>query len=398
MEQRGKMLRAMTKAWAALPWDGHGLAAPADGDVARLRRAAAARFWRRLPRWSRPLLLPAGRLAWLVAASLRTLRFARARRLSLTEAGRVLVDCILSGARPPDAWAWRAHMAPERHPLPHRAAAAVLLGLGDEAAHALLRDKLATAELLRAAGIPTAPVLAVLPPGAAVDPRQPPWDKPAALFAKPRAGAAGRGAVAVDVLEPGRFRMGGTAEVDARALAAALTGPQEILIQPRLAAPPDLADLAAAGPAPVLRLTTAREPGGPPFLHSALLSIAVPGEPAAAFLRGQLWAAVDPALGTLTAGLILGQPGRRHRCLPWNDAPVAGRRLPRFAIAADFALQAMALLPGLPLATWDVVPTAHGPVFLEGNSAGNWLLTNLSAACGLSPPPLPPVLRKWMTE
>ena len=40
-----------------------------------------------------------------------------------------------------------------------------------------------------------------------------------------------------------------------------------------------LSDLAAGGAAPVLRLTTAREPGSPPFLYSAFLAVPVPNEP-----------------------------------------------------------------------------------------------------------------------
>ncbi|HLO78509.1 MAG TPA: sugar-transfer associated ATP-grasp domain-containing protein [Magnetospirillum sp.] len=380
----------MRKAWSALPWDGQGWRAPADADLAGLRRAAAARFWRRLPWWSRLALVPASHLLWPLAAAARTVRFTRAR-LPAPVGWRVFADCVLGGAHPVDAWAWRALVAAAPHPLPHRSAAAVLTGLGDPAAHLLLRDKLATAGLLRAAGIPTPETLAQLPAGTAPDRCQPPWNGPAALFIKPRAGAAGCGTMAVDVLQGGRCRLSDGTVVDVEQLRT----DREMLVQPRLAAAPDLADLAAAGPAPVLRLTTARTPGGLPFLHSALLSMAVPGRRPEAFLRGHLWAAVEPASATLTAGVILGEPARRHARLPWNGAPLAGRLLPGFAAASELALQAMTLLPGLPLATWDIIPTADGPVFLEGNSAGNWLLTNLAQACGLAPPPLPPLLRLW---
>lgn len=395
MEQRGKMLRLAEKAWTALPWDGQGVAAPADADLARLRAAAAARFWRRLPWWSRPVLRPAARLAWLVAACLRVARFAGTRRLPAATALRLLADCALGGGRPVDSWAWRAHLASGPHPLPHRAAAAVLHALAEPSALAVLRDKQATADLLRSAGIPTPPVLALLPPGAAIDPRQPPWNRPAALFVKPRSGAAGRGAMAVDLLEDGRCRLADGTLVDARRLAPE---GDDMLVQARLSAAPELADLAMAGAAPVLRLTTARTPGGAPFLHSALLSVAVPGAPARAFLRGHLWAAVAPASGELTAGLILCEPGRRYHRLPWNGAALAGRTLPGFAEAAALSLRAMEALPSLPLVAWEAILTADGPVFLEGNGIGNWLLTNLPIACGLAPPSLPPVLRKWLAE
>ncbi|MGE5477119.1 MAG: sugar-transfer associated ATP-grasp domain-containing protein [Bacteroidales bacterium] len=387
------MLRLMGKAWNALPWDGQGWRAPADRDLADLRRAAAARFWRRLPWWSRLALAPAGRLLWPLAAAMRTACFTRAR-LPAPAGGRVFADCVLGGARPVDAWAWRALVAATPHPLPARSAAAVLTGLGDPAAHALLRDKLATARLLDGAAILTPTTLAQLPPDTAPDRRQPPWNAPAALFIKPRTGYGGRGTMAVDVLPGGNCRLPDGTVVDVEQL----RGDREMLVQARLAAAAELADLAAAGPAPVLRLTTARAPGEVPFLHSALLSVAVPGRRPEAFLRGHLWAAVEPASATLTAGVILAEPARRHAHLPWNGAPLAGRALPGFAAAAELALRAMTLLPGLPLATWDVILTADGPVFLEGNSAGNWVLTNLPEACGLALPPLPPVLRKWIAD
>src|SRR5690606_21334571 len=142
---------------------------------------------------------------------------------------------------------------------------------------------------------------------------------------------------------------------------------------------PALDDLADAGRPPVLRLTTARAVDGAPFLYSALLAIPVPGVSPRAFLRGHLWAPTDRTSGRLAAAASLGAPARRFEALPWNGAPIAGRELPGFAAAADAAVRAMRLIPALPLVNWDVILAPQGPVFLEGNAVGNWILTCLGA-------------------
>ena len=43
------------------------------------------------------------------------------------------------------------------------------------------------------------------------------------------------------------------------------------------------------------------------------------------------------------------------------------------------ALHAMELVPDLPLVAWDIIPAAEGPVILEGNTGGDWILTCLGA-------------------
>ena len=59
------------------------------------------------------------------------------------------------------------------------------------------------------------------------------------------------------------------------------------------------------------------------------------------------------------------------------------------------ALQAMVLLPGLPLVNWDLMLTPEGPVILEGNTCGDWILTNLSALQEMDTARLEPLLRRW---
>lgn len=386
----------LDRLWSRLPYDGQGLAPPRDPDMAALRRWAAARFWRRVPWWARPVLAPAARLAWPPAALLRVARFARA--MPAADARRLLADCLLGGARPVEALVWR-RCFPEAapHPLPGRAAALLLGQLGDPGDHRRLADKQVAAAMLAAAGLATPRLRALVAHGTAPDPADPLWTRPAALFVKPRHGWAGREAAAVDVLGDGTFRIGGNAAVDARAFLAHLAAGaalDDLLIQDRLTAAPELADLAADGP-PVLRLTVAREPGGAPFLHSALLCIGVPDRNPRNFVHGQLWVPVDPVVGRLRQGIWFARPDERFARLPWNAAPLAGRDMPGFTVAVAMTLRAMAVLPGLPLVNWDLIPSPAGPVVLEGNTAGNWILTQLGAVDGPAGPPLAPLLRRW---
>jgi len=393
------MQNRLAKLWRSLPCDGQGLFPPSDTDLAGLRRQMARRFWWRVPGWSRPLLIPAARLFWGGAALVLSGRFVRVRPMGPSEVLSLFVDCLRSGAGPTDAWVWR-RLFPQSpiHPLPGRAAALLLPALGDPAQHRLLADKLATAALLTKAGLAVPRPLAEIGLGAAFDPFAPHWSKPGRLFVKPRHGAAGRGAMVLDVIAPGLYRIGGGAPIGSdilgRRLDAGATR-DSLMIQEWQDHHPDLADLAAAGAPPVLRLNIARLPGNPPFLHSALLSVAVPGEPPRDFLRGHLQVALDSASGRMARGLHFFAPGERYERLPWNGAALTGRVPPGFDRAAEMALQATALFPGLALINWDVILTPGGPVILEGNSCGNWILTRLASIEGLETQPLAPLLQVW---
>jgi hypothetical protein len=315
-------------------------------------------------------------------------------------APRLFVDCLRSGARPNDALIWRQFFPPPGlHPLPGRGAGRLLTQLGSAAEHSLLADKQAATELLAKAGLPVAAILETIHRGGTMDPSSPIWSRPGHLFLKPRHGWGSRGTMAIDVLFPNVFRIDGGPLIGTAALRAGLAAESadDLLVQTRLYAPPDLADIATSGVAPVLRMTTARNPGEAPFLHSALLSTQVPGERPRNFIRGQIRAPVDAATGRIGPGIWFLHPGERYLHLPWNRAPLAERPLPGFDCAVKIVLRAMALFPGLPLVNWDVIVTRSGPVILEGNTAGNWILTNLSTLQGLETVPLAPLLRRWIT-
>lgn len=376
---------SLNKLWWRLPYDGQGLFSPGDPAMAALRTWSAARFWKRTAWWGQPLLIPVARLAWVLACVSQVCSFAKARTLELGTARELLVDCLRSGARPNEALIWSQFFSSPGqpsgpHPLPGRAAGVLLSRLGSTRERRLLADKQATAELLASAGLASPRLFEIVPGGQEINEAGIHWLRPDLLFVKPRHGSAGRGA-----MSGAEFLRGG------RARAAS----DDLLVQVRLEPAPELADLATKGAAPVLRLTTAREPEGAAFLHSALVSIDVPGQNARDFLRGQMRVPVNLATGLTGPGIWFAHPEKRYSRLPWNQAQVADRLVPRLSDAIELVVSAMALFPGLPLVNWDLIVTEAGPVILEGNTCGDWILTNLSRALGWDTVPLGTLLCRW---
>jgi hypothetical protein len=335
----------------------------------------------------------ADRLLWPMAALRRSLQLGNA--LDGVRGLALFRDCLMTGATPLEAHAWRSvHGTP--HPLPARSAALLMLRLGDAAAHQLLADKLATAKVLAGVGVVFPTLHGHVRRGESVS-------LPAAdmvkggLFIKPRHGRGGQGSFALTRLE-------NDWQIDQRqvsssallALLAQLSQRDDLLLQERLMAAADLTDLVADGRAPVLRLVTARFPNAAPFLHSALLSIAVPGRDPHHFLDGAIHTPVDLTHGRLAAGLTLAEPRKRVARLDWNALPLAGRTLCGFDKAAAMALRAMAAMPPLPVVHWDFIITSAGPVMLEGNSSGNWIIASLPGLYGLETCALAPLLARWL--
>lgn len=387
--------------WQLLAWETLGREAlarePRQDSILLKMRAWAASDWRRAyPLPMQALLWLADRAGWPLAAMSRTLTFARARGLGGAAATRLFFDCLLTGGTPMEAHVWRALQA-GRHPLPARSASLVLSRLGDPAGHALLADKLSAAERLAAAGGVFPALLGLHARGEGIDLNTlAGMASSDGVFLKPRHGYGGRDAFALTRTDTG-WRLDGQPVETARLLArlANLCRNDDLLVQERLVAAATMTDLASDGRAPVLRLGTARFPGEAPFLHSALLTIAVPGRSARDFLDGGIHAPVDPSSGSLTAGVSFRNPHGRLDTLSWNQARLAGRPVPAFAEATAMALQAMAALPPLALVHWDIIITDQGPVLLEGNTCGNWILACLPGFYGLDSGPLPPILARW---
>jgi hypothetical protein len=259
--------------------------------------------------------------------------------------------------------------------------------IGDPSDHRLLGDKVATAALLRGVGIP---VPNEFDPG---DGRT--WSSPGALFVKPRFGRGGRGTFTVDIVPGGRCRVEGKQVVTVDEFRATLraAGGQP-LVQERLFSCSELSDLATGGVAPVLRISTARTPGGEPFFHSAHISVRVPGERKLNFIRSHMRAAVD-CDGLMSVAVWFAEPAKRYSSLPWNGAAILGRRLPGVPCAIRLALSAMSLFPGLAVISWDLILTAKGPVVLEGNSCGEWILLNFDLIVGKRLEAAGKLLRLW---
>ncbi|MBU1325923.1 MAG: lasso peptide biosynthesis B2 protein [Alphaproteobacteria bacterium] len=332
----------------------------------------------------RPLILAADRAVWPFVALGRTLPFARALRLDRRAWRRLYLDCLMAGGDPVDGHAWRA-LYGARHPMPARSTALVLSGLGAPADHELLSDKLELGRRLAAMGIPVPEVRTVCRRGTPPDLAEILEGRGRAdLFVKPRHGAGGRNAFPVRKDDDG-WRIDG-ASVDAGTLAdrlARLTEGDDLLVQDRLATTDDLADLCCDAGAPVLRVTTSRAEDGRPSLHSAMMVLARPGRNARNFLSGQIYAPVDVEAGTLLGGVILSSPDDLLEAREPGGPRIAGRAVPRFAEAVGLALTATAAVPTLPVVHWDIMLTARGPVVLEGNGAGNWILATLPGRYGL---------------
>jgi hypothetical protein len=355
-----------------LPVDGQGFRTPDDARFARLRARGAARFWRKVPWVLRRPAIAATRIGSIAAAYWRVQAFLRAAEIDDRAARRLLSDCLATGAQPDEAHVWREIFGGP-HPLPRRSARLVLASLGEPRQHRRLADREATDALLAHGGLATPLTHAIARKGGIVDLSRVPSGP---LFVRPRHSLGGRDSFAIDSADAAR--------------AAALARDDDFLMQEHLRADARLSDLTTGGAAPVLRLTTAREPGSPAFLCSAFLAVPVPKE-LRDFRRGHLRVPIDLVSGVLQEGLWFAEPGRRFARAWWNGAPLAGRRVTGFAEAVAAVRRAMGLLPGLPLVSWEVIVAPRGPVILGGDACSDWILTCL----GADPGPLVDLLERW---
>lgn len=384
----------LRKLWSRLPLDGMGWAFPAEPALRRLARASVRQYRGRFPAPLLPLFFAARYALWPVAAFAATARFTRSEDLSFAKASRLFADCVLSGSEPMDAHLWRA-LSGRRPALSQRAAGIILAGLGDPRAHQILADKRECARLLESLGLAVPKTIAVVGPASPLTESL--LDYEGDLFIKPRRGSGGRGAFALRASGNGQWRARDGTPLDRTGVIARLrtaAAHEDILVQERLIGCVPGLDLPDTGWTTVLRLTTAREPGGEPFLHSALLVVPVPGRAPRDFLRGALQIPIDLATGRLRPGILFSRCDERVAAFPWNGTVFAGQSL-AIAAPAVAALRAMAMLPPLPIVNWDIVPAKDGPRFLEGNSGGNWLLTNLPGIDGGDRSSLPSLLCRW---
>jgi len=106
--------------------------------------------------------------------------------------------------------------------------------------------------------------------------------------------------------------------------------------------------------------------------------------------------AINPVSGRLGQGLLLTSPAEKLGALPWNGARFVGHLVSAFKAAVAMAVKDMSILPPHPIVSWDIVPTSNGPVLVEGNACGNWILTIFPPDGGEPPASLAPLLSRWV--
>lgn len=377
---------------ARMPLDGRGWAWPPD-ERRLLFKILARSIERRLPAPAAGLVLAAARVGWLPYAFREAWRFSSQpeRRASFDS---LFLDCLMSGARAREAWLWR-ELFGERIEFGNRTSSLLLALLGEPAGHALLVDKVAAAEALRAGGAPVPETLAVIGPGSTEEDLQPIRNAGIGLVIKPQKGFGAQGLIMAEPFGADRWRVNGVAS-SWEDFSARLRGAGEpMLAQTRLYGARALAGFLEAERPPVLRITTARRPGGAPFFHCAYLSIPVPGNSPSNYLHKDIRALVDPVSGRLDAAVLFAAPWESLPAAPWNGAKIEGRVVEGVADAVQATVTAAAAVPPVPVISWDVVLTDTGPMILEGNTMGSWLLANFGRFRGRSAGSLLPVLAEW---
>jgi len=389
--------RFARKLWHRLPLDGNGALPGGPRETRAIRRFLARARWQNFPAWARPLLVVAARTAWLVACPVWAAKVAAAPRDPRAVARA--------------AWlGWTAGRHPAAPPATDPATGADLLddrqsmllwlGLGDRRDIARAADKVATCQALAALGVPTVPILAEIPRGTAPTLEHLALFAAAPRFVKPRHGSQAAGAASVRPAGGGRFSIEGKPPVGMAELALHLTAlarRDAVLVQPLVQPSTDTLDLAAHIPVE-LRITTARPVDGVTLVISVNAKVQPPGRDAATVLTTALHVPVHPCDGTLLTGCFLRRPEERHACVPWNGAPLLGRRLADLGAAMNAVVAGAAAFPGLAAIGWDVLLTDNGPVVLEANVALSWRFIHLPYAASGLPSPLPAIVDGWIAH
>ena len=194
------------------------------------------------------------------------------------------------------------------------------------------------------------------------------------LFVKPAGGRGGRGAERWDRVRAGLFsgpdgeKLGGN-ELLSRLNERARQRP--LLVQKRLRASPEVADL-TTGALPTVRVSTCLDEDGEPEVVGAVFRMAIGSNRTVDNLHaGGIAAGVDLDKGTLTAASNLGMDARPgwldHH--PDTGAGIVGRKLPQWEEIKALAVQAHRAFADRVLIGWDIGVTDQGPLVVEGNSS-----------------------------
>ncbi|HXZ84321.1 MAG TPA: sugar-transfer associated ATP-grasp domain-containing protein, partial [Myxococcota bacterium] len=229
-------------------------------------------------------------------------------------------------------------------------------------------DKLETKRLLRAAGIPTAPVLAVARANSEVRQMLAALDPLASFVIKPAHGAMGNGVLVLLERDGDWFLSSGGQWLDRRALsyhsesiisgAYALGGqPDAAFAEERLCAHEGFAEIASAG-VPDVRVVVFR--GVPVMAMTRLPTTRSRGR--ANLHQGAVGAGVELDSGVTSFAVCSGRPVEVH---PDTQRSVLARKLPEFERVLEIAVRASDQTALGYVGADVVVDAARGPLVLE---------------------------------
>jgi len=259
-----------------------------------------------------------------------------------------------------------------------------------------LNDKLAVWRRCEEAGIPSAPVLALVDSDG-TDFFGPPKILDRNLFVKTRRGRGGKFTATYRRVAPLRYRTHhggeiGLGDVIAGLEVAARRG--DLLIEPALENHPEIADLATDALI-VFRVVTCLDETGKPRVTHGLIRLMARFEPS--WPHGpddEFGGALDLATGEIRdlTGDAPQTSLRRFRDHPVTGQRVAGRRVSGWKALAELAIEAHRLFADRVVIGWDMAWTPEGPVILEGNSNMDVAFIQRCYDTSLGRSPLAPLL------
>jgi hypothetical protein len=237
-----------------------------------------------------------------------------------------------------------------------------------------LSDKLVFHNRCRALGLPTAPVVFAATGGKSEPIPGMTTDLPAGdLFIKPRKGSGGVGASRW-LYEAGGYRGKDGTVLSADALRQSLlerSRRRDLIVQPRLANHPALADLNCGTLATVRVVTCRNELGGFEVTNAAFRMPRSAQSVVDNFHAGGIAASVDIAAGTLGAATDMGlNPATAwFSAHPTTGADIVGRHLPDWMALRELAETAHRHFDSYAVIGWDIALLEDGPCIIEANGA-----------------------------
>jgi len=363
-----------------------GFASADDSAASRLHRAWARAVWRERGFAGRALLLAAfgvwpffvaGTSLWLVAVNGGAVR-RRNGKGRLRQVAEQVSLAARHGILPPWYYIYElyedANRARAGEYLRRDETKGGLYRLGREpSAGRLLFDKRRFAIRCHEHGVATPPSLICRRNRIKSHDGGPPTLPRGDLFVKPARGQGGSG-TQVWRYDGARWRRGDGPPLDEATLVrrfAELSRSEVLLVQPRLANHPDLADLSFGVLSTVRVMTCRNEAGDYEATHAVYRMPKSPNARVDNIHAGGIAAPIDFANGELGLASDMGlRPDTdwwSHH--PHSGVPIRGRKLPFWPETLALARRAHAAFPKWTAIGWDISILESGPVVIEGNSA-----------------------------